>query len=154
MREPCYRGRLQVGEEEEWWVDTVRAEEEEEDLEEVENSESEENKGREVRFLTSTCMRKDWKTSWSTSGRLPSLETPTNEKKTDGGPRDLRSQAPRRRSNTSPTCLASGPRRRMSGRESLLFRLRERQVSAGAITQPRRENLTRIKEDPQRFPKV
>jgi hypothetical protein len=46
-------------EEEEWWVNTVRAGEEEEDLEEVGDSESEENGGREVRYLTSTCMRKD-----------------------------------------------------------------------------------------------
>jgi hypothetical protein len=46
-------------EEEEWWVNTVRAEEEEEDLEEVGDSESEENGGMVVRYLTSTCMRKD-----------------------------------------------------------------------------------------------
>ncbi len=46
-------------EEEEWWVNTVGAGEEEEDLEEMEDSESEESGGREVRYLTSTCMRKD-----------------------------------------------------------------------------------------------
>jgi hypothetical protein len=41
-------------EEEEWWVNTVRAGEEE-----MEDSESEESRGREVRYHTSTCMRKD-----------------------------------------------------------------------------------------------
>jgi hypothetical protein len=45
--------------EEEWWVNTIRAGEEEEDLEEMEDSEPEENEGREVRYFTSTCMRKD-----------------------------------------------------------------------------------------------
>ncbi len=46
-------------EEGEWWVNTVRAEEEEEDLEEMGDSESEESGGREVRYCTNTCMRKD-----------------------------------------------------------------------------------------------
>jgi hypothetical protein len=45
--------------EEEWWVNTVRVEEEEEDLEEMEDSESEESGGREVRYHTSICTRKD-----------------------------------------------------------------------------------------------
>jgi hypothetical protein len=46
-------------EEEEWWVNTVRAEEKEEDLEEVGDSEPEENGEREVRYFPSTYMRKD-----------------------------------------------------------------------------------------------
>jgi hypothetical protein len=45
--------------EEEWWVNTVRAGEEEEDLEEVGDSEPEENREREIRYFTSTHMRKD-----------------------------------------------------------------------------------------------
>jgi hypothetical protein len=46
-------------EEEEWWVNTVRAGEVEEHLEEVGDSEPEENGEREVRYFTSTYMRKD-----------------------------------------------------------------------------------------------
>jgi hypothetical protein len=46
-------------EEEEWWVNTVRAEEGEEDMEEVGDSEPEENGEREIRYFTSTHMRKD-----------------------------------------------------------------------------------------------
>jgi hypothetical protein len=46
-------------EDEEWWVNTVRVEEEGEDLEERENSELEES-GREVdEYCMSICMRKD-----------------------------------------------------------------------------------------------
>ncbi len=45
--------------EEEWWVNTVRVGEEEEDLEEVGDSEPEENGEREIRYFTSTYMRKD-----------------------------------------------------------------------------------------------
>jgi hypothetical protein len=52
-------GNHESEEEEEWWVNTVRAGEEEEDLEEVGDSEPEENREREVRYFTSTCMRKD-----------------------------------------------------------------------------------------------
>jgi hypothetical protein len=59
MRELATGDDCESEEEEEWWVNTVRAEEEEEDLEEMEDSESGESGGREVRYLTSTCMRKD-----------------------------------------------------------------------------------------------
>ncbi len=46
-------------EEEEWWVSTVKVEEEDEGLEEVEDSESERGKEKDGRYITSTCMRKD-----------------------------------------------------------------------------------------------
>jgi hypothetical protein len=50
-------------EEKEWWVSTVRVEEEkeeeEEDMEEVEDSEPEENMERETQYFTSTHVRKD-----------------------------------------------------------------------------------------------
>jgi hypothetical protein len=46
-------------EEEEWWVNTVRAGEEEEDLEEMGDSEPEGDGEREVRYFTSTHMRRD-----------------------------------------------------------------------------------------------
>ncbi len=46
-------------EEEEWWVNTVRVEEGEEDLEEMEDSEAAgESREREGRYHTSVCMRK------------------------------------------------------------------------------------------------
>ncbi len=41
--------------EEEWWVNTVRVEEEEEELEEMEDSESGEGRGEEVKYHTSVC---------------------------------------------------------------------------------------------------
>jgi uncharacterized protein YifE (UPF0438 family) len=49
----------ELDEEEEWWVNTVRVEEEEEGLEEMEDSESGESREREVRYHTSVCMKKD-----------------------------------------------------------------------------------------------
>jgi hypothetical protein len=49
----------ELEEEEEWWVNTVRAGREEEDLEEVRDSEPEENGGGEVRYFPSIYMRKD-----------------------------------------------------------------------------------------------
>jgi hypothetical protein len=61
-------GDYESEEEEEWWVSTVRVEEEEEkeeeeeeeeDMEEVENSEPEEDGKRETRYFTGTHVRKD-----------------------------------------------------------------------------------------------
>jgi hypothetical protein len=46
-------------EDEEWWVNTVRVEEEEENLEELEDPEPEENRERADRYCISTCTRKD-----------------------------------------------------------------------------------------------
>jgi hypothetical protein len=46
-------------EDEEWWVNTVRVEEEGEDLEEPEDSELEESGGKADEYCMSTCMRKD-----------------------------------------------------------------------------------------------
>ncbi len=67
-------GDYESEEEEEWWVSTVRVEEEEEeedeeeDMEEVEDSEPEGNGEREIRYFTSTHVRKD------DSGREDELE--------------------------------------------------------------------------------
>jgi hypothetical protein len=46
-------------ENEEWWVNTVRVEEEGEDLEELEDSELEESRGKVDEYCNSACMRKD-----------------------------------------------------------------------------------------------
>ncbi len=57
-------GEYESEEDEEWWVSTVRVEEEEkgeeeENMEEIDDSESERNGDREVRYITSTHVRKD-----------------------------------------------------------------------------------------------
>ncbi len=55
-------GEYESWEDEEWWVGTVRIEEdeeEEENMEEVDDSESEGNGEREIRYVTSTHVRKD-----------------------------------------------------------------------------------------------
>jgi hypothetical protein len=55
-------GEYESEEDEEWWVGTVRIEEEEEEeenMEEVDDLESEGDGEREIRYVTSTYVRKD-----------------------------------------------------------------------------------------------
>ncbi len=59
MRQPRHGGDCELDEDEEWWVNTVKVEEEGENLEELEDSEPGENGERADRYFISPCTRKD-----------------------------------------------------------------------------------------------
>ncbi len=130
-------------EEEEWWVNTVRVGEEEEDLEEMEDSESEESRGREVRYHASTCMRKD------DSGLEDELEyfweAPIPSDSDEWEEDRWWSPGPQ-----EPSCLGSRPRKMMPRMGGPHPGVRTHQILVGATTKPHCGSLLKKKEDQQR----
>ncbi len=112
-------------EDEEWWVNTVRVEEEGENLEELEDSELEESGGRADRYCISACMRKDDsgledEPEYFRDAPIPQIQT--NGRRTDGGLRGPRGRAPRRmrrRSGISSACSGASPKRVATRKERL-----------------------------------
>ncbi len=130
-------------EDEEWWVSTVRVEEEgkeeeEENMEEIDDSESERNGEREIRYFTSTHVRKDdsgLEDELEYFWEAPSPSDPYEREEDRWWSQGLRSPAlrkTRKRSGILPTYWGSGPKRTRSRRGSLLSRRGWRQAPKGA----------------------
>ncbi len=131
-------------EDKEWWVNTVRAEEEGEDLEELEDPEPGEHGERADRYYISPCTRKDdsgLEDELEYFGMLQFPRTQTNGKRKDGGLRAPKSQAlrrMRRRSGTSPVYSEPRPWRTTERRECPHPKEGLQQVPAAKITRSRR----------------
>jgi hypothetical protein len=98
-------------EDEEWWVNMVRVGGEGEDPQGLKDLELEESEEKADKYRISACIRRDnsgLEVSWSTSGMHQFHQIQTNVRRTGGGPRGLRGQAPRKRtrkkSSTSSAC--------------------------------------------------
>jgi hypothetical protein len=132
----------------------------------VEDSESEEIGGREVQYLTSTCMRKDdsgledeLKYFWEAP-----IPSDSNEREEDRwwspGPQEPSSEEDEEEVrylyyySTTSTYLGSCPRKMRSRMGSLHPSPRARQVPAGAAVQPRQGDLRRRKKDHQSLPRA